>query len=241
MAQRRAYQVARLIGISAGTSLTLFLGATTLLSGCDKDQLTGPKAEVKAHDIKVDLPAVPSFELPKPNADGSHAVKEMRVKGKKYLDSEVSVHGFVTWAYDCAAAIRQPNMTDADVAKAIEDDPTKCDRPKFYLGDTASTPPEKSLWVVDVPRDINKQEKANLPKEEVKAWPATPPYKVGDEITVTGKWSTASQHSERNSEGLLSYKSLHNITQDWTTPPPAPVDPKAPAAPPPATKAAPKH
>ncbi|MBP6629169.1 MAG: hypothetical protein KBG28_09940 [Kofleriaceae bacterium] len=208
--------------------------------GCEKDQLKGPAAEVKAHNIKLDLPAVPSFDLPKPNADGSHAVKEMRVRGKKYLNTEVTIKGYVTWAYDCMTAIRKEAMTDAEVAKLIEDDPTLCERPKFYIGDSPDTPIEKSVWVVDVPRAPNKQEIKNLPKEEIKAWPVPPPYKVGDEMIITGQWMQSSPHSERNSDGLLVYKSLTNVTQgNWVTPPPA-ADPAAGGLPP-ATKQAPKH
>ena len=54
---------------------------------------------------------------------------------------------------------------------AIEEDPTKCERPKFYLGDAKDTPPEKSIWVVEIPRPYNKLEKERLPKEEIAAWP----------------------------------------------------------------------
>jgi hypothetical protein len=218
------------------------LGALVLLTGpflasCSKDQISGPKAEVKPHNEKLDLPGVPAFDLPPPSTDGSHSVKEMRVKGKKLLDQEVVIKGYVTWAYDCATAIRTENMSDKDVAKAIEDDPTKCERPKFYIGDAKDTPPEKSLWVVEIPRPPNKMEIERLPKEEIKAWPPVPPYAVGDEMIITGDWRLASPHSERNSDGLLVYKKLKNVTQNWETPA---VDPNA-LVEPVQTKQAPKH
>ena len=60
---------------------------------------------------------MPAFDLPAANSDGSHSVKEMRVKGKKLLDSEITVKGVVTWAYDCPTAVRQPGMSDKDVAE----------------------------------------------------------------------------------------------------------------------------
>jgi len=215
----------------------LALAAGSFIAGCEKDQLQGPKAEVKPHSEKLDMPGVPAFDLPPSNSDGSHSVKEMRVKGKKFLDQEVTIKGYVTWAYDCPTAIRTEAMSDKDVAKAIEDDPTKCERAKFYLGDAKDTAPEKSIWVVEVPRPPNKKEIERLPKEEIAAWPAIPPYAVGDEMVITGYWRLSSPHSERNSDGLLVYEKLNNVTQNWTTPPPNPEVPAQPIQ----TKQAPKH
>jgi hypothetical protein len=127
-------------------------------------------------------------------------------------------------------------MTDKDVAKLIEDDPTKCERAKFYVGDSADTPVEKSLWVVDVPRPFNKQEIANGGKDQLKNIPpdrcdpkakpdktTCPPYKVGDQVIITGDFKMSSPHSERNSDGLLVYKKMENVTQAWKTPPPDPL------------------
>ena len=48
----------------------------------------------------------------------------------------------------------------------IDDDPTMCERAKFYIGDTADTPAEKSLWVVDVPRPYNKLELERIKKPD---------------------------------------------------------------------------
>jgi hypothetical protein len=240
------------------------LGAAALTGACDKGGLKGAEAEVKPHNIKLNLPDVPAFDLPKPNADGSHSVKELRVQGKQYLDSEVSVHGYVTWVYDCATAIRTPEQSDAEVKKMIETDPTKCRRPVFYLGDDAQTPGERSLWVVEVPREMRDYERKNLSKEQ-KEWQArydkgvtvdvdgqvVPPYKLGDEVVVTGEWKQASPHGEKATEGLLVYKTLKNITQSWEEPAPkggAAPGPggagggggAAPGGPPPATKKKPK-
>jgi hypothetical protein len=49
------------------------------------------------NEKKVNLPSVPGFELPPPSADGAKSVKELRVKGKKLLDTDVTVKGVVTW------------------------------------------------------------------------------------------------------------------------------------------------
>jgi hypothetical protein len=212
---------------------TAVLGTLVLLGGCDKDKLKGPEAEVRKSAVKLNLPAVPSFDLPPSPADGSHSVKELRVKGKKLLETEITVKGIVTWAYDCPTAVRQPGMSDKDVQKLIEEDPSKCERPKFYIGDAADTPAEKSLWVVDVPRPYNKLELERLPRSELRNPPpdkcdpkadprksACPPYKVGDEVEITGTWQLSSPHSERNSEGLLVYKKMKNLTQNWESPVP---------------------
>jgi hypothetical protein len=224
------------------------------LAGCDKGQLKGAEAEVKPHNTQLELPAVPPFDLPKPNTDGSHSVKEMRVQGKQYLDNDVAIHGFVTWVYDCATAIRTPEESDADVKKAIEADPTKCRRPVFYIGDEASTPGERSAWVVEVPREMRDYEKKNLSKEQ-KAWQAryapptivdidgtpVPPIKLGDEVVVTGQWKLTSPHGERNSDGLLIYKSVKNITQSWEEPQPKPGAGPGPGELEQQTKQAPPH
>src|SRR5205807_3693821 len=107
----------------------------------------------------------------------------------------------------------------------IDTDPTMCERPKFYLGDDAHTPPERSLWVVDVPRPYNKLElqriqKANrdLPGRcEPGDKKVCPPVKVGDVVTITGDFKTTSPHSERNSDGLLVYQAMQNETRHWAT------------------------
>ena len=230
-------------------------------AACDKG-LSGPKAEVKKSDIKLDLPPVPDFTLPAAPADGSHTVKELRVKGKKLLGTPVTVHGFITWAYDCPTAIRKPGETDKQVQDRIDSpvvdrstgrtvgDPTLCERPKFYVGDAKDTPPDKSLWVVDVPRVYNRIELKNEEKKDrtdpLKCEPhedpkknICPTYDVGDEVVVTGTFALSSPHSENNSDGLLIYQKMKNLTKNWETPDIAPP-PGAPA-PGGAAPAAPPH
>ena len=214
-------------GSLASLSLaSLGIGACILpatLGGCKGEQLKGAQAEVQPHKIKVTMPTVPSFEVPKPHPDGSHTIKEMRVQGGRFIKEELSIKGYIVWSYDCATAIRTPEEDDAAVAKRIEENPTLCRRPAFYMGDTPDTPVERAVWVVEVPREMSKAEKKNLPKEAVEAWPAVPPYKVGDEVVATGQWLTASPHGETNTEGLLVYMAFNNVTQNWTSPAPVPV------------------
>jgi hypothetical protein len=123
-----------------------------------------------------------------------------------------------------------------------------CERPKFYIGDTAQTPVEKSLWIVDVPRPYNALEVKRIkkkdridpdrcePDEKDKSKSICPPYAVGDEVVVTGSFKTSSPHSERNSDGLLVYQKMKNITQPYESPPPKELPPGAvpgPTGPPP--------
>lgn len=213
------------LGTAAATTLVLLACAA-----CDKDKLKGPDAEVKKTDVKLDLPAVPAFDLPPAPADGSRTVKELRVKGKKLLETDVTVHGFVTWAYDCKTAIRKSDEDDKALQARIDEDPTLCERPKFYIGDTAQTPVEKSLWVVDVPRPYNALEMKRIKKKDrIEPDRCEPdekdpkknicgPYNVGDEVEITGSFKTSSPHSERNSDGLVVYKKMKNVTQNWETP-----------------------
>lgn len=213
--------------------MLVLLGGPIGPTGCNKGSLEGPAAEVQkgATDLKLNLPPVPAFDLPPAPSDGSHSVKEMRVKGRKLLETDITVKGVITWAYDCPTAIRQPGMSDKELRKLIEDDPSKCERPKFYLGDTADTPPEKSMWVVEVPRPYYAIELKRLPRDELRNPPHDrcdpradprksncPPYQIGDEVEVTGTWKLSSPHSEHNSDGLLVYKRMKNITQNWESP-----------------------
>jgi hypothetical protein len=228
-----------------GLRTVLFCSLVLVVGACDKDKLKGPEAEVRKSDVKLNIPAVPGFELPPANPDGSHSVQEMRVKGRKLLETEITVKGYVTWAYDCPTAMREPGMSDKDVQKMIDDDPTKCERPKFYIGDKLETPAEKSMWIVDVPRPFNMLELKRLDKraqeEELKIPNSTkcdgkkkdlcPVYKVGDQVEITGTWKMSSPHSERNSDGLLVYKKMKNVTQGWESPPPPEADPKAAGTP----------
>jgi hypothetical protein len=219
-------------------SVVLVAGAS-----CQKDQLQGAKAEVQKTSIKLDLPAVPDFVMPQPNQDGTHSVAEMRLRGNKFLDTEVKVKGYVVWIYDCATAIRTPEMSDKDLAKMLEEEPEKCIPPHFYLGDKADTSPDRGIWVVDVPRPMRKDDK-NLPDEmrvEMEArWKSLPSFKLGDEVIVTGKWAQESERRFRNSDGLLVYKNdctpapkveCKSTLQNMSAPAAGGAPPSAPGAP----------
>jgi hypothetical protein len=194
----------------------LLIGSTA----CAKDEFAGPKAEVPETNIKLDLPPVPQFNMPTPYPDGSHPVAEMRLKGNKFLDTEVRVQGYVIWMYDCGTAIRTPDMSDQDLAKLLADEPERCNRPNLYLGDKADDPTDRGIWVVDIPRPPREDEKKVLPKEMLDAWPAVPEFKQGQHVTVTGKWAQKSPEGFANSTGLLVYASMVDLD--------APVEEEAP-------------
>lgn len=237
------------IGIAVPLSICAIGGAT----GCRKADLQGAKAEVQETSIKLDLPAVPEFSMPQPNPDGTNPVSVMRLKGNKFLDTEVRVKGYVVWIYDCATAIRTPQMDDKEVAKILENEPERCSRPHFTLGDKPDTPPDRGIWVVDVPRAPRKDDKLLGPEiyAQMEAeWKALPPFKLGDEVTVTGTWALVSPKGFRHSDGLLVYKQMVNDTAPVAPGPGAPGTPApggaapapggaAPGAPPAAPQKAP--
>jgi S-formylglutathione hydrolase FrmB len=183
-------------------------------AACKKDELQGAKAEVEETSIKLDLPPVPEFTAPAANPDGTHTVQELRLKGTKFLDTDVRVKGHVIWIYDCATAIRTPEMSEEQLKKVMADEPERCSRPNFYLGDAADTAADKGIWVVEVPRAPRADEKKALPDEVVKemqtAFAAVPAFKVGDPVTVTGKFALTSPKGFRNSDGLVVFASMTN-------------------------------
>jgi hypothetical protein len=207
--------------LGAVGTLTLALGCNTSDSGGTK----GPRPEVEETQIKLDLPAPPEFVEPKPYADGSHSVTEMRLKGPKFIDQQVRVTGFVVFKYDLETCARdvgdkllrqdpKPCEGKKDVidcaqklgAKAVADSPDQCDRPYFYLADTPNASFEKSIWVVEVPRPLREDEKRD--PQLVEAWKKGPPVPVltiGQKLTVSGGWAIKSPQGFGNSDGLLVY------------------------------------
>ncbi len=207
-------------------SKSLLVGSTLALlvaaGGCETAELQGAEAEVKPHNIKLDLPPVPEFNLPNPNPDGTHPVEEMRLRGKRYFGQSVQIKGYVVWIYDCATALRSPEMSEKDVKAYIDEDPTRCTRPNFYLGATPTAPRDKGVRIVENPRmprkDELKSDKEGS-KLMIEAFKLVPPFKVGDEVTVTGKWVTKSPRGFRDSNGLMVFESLVNNTVPVEAPP----------------------
>lgn len=187
------------------------LSVLAILPACGGDDLSGAKAEVQETQIKLDLPAVPEFDMPAPNPDGTHPVREMRLRGDKFLDTEVKIKGYIVWVYDCAQAIRTPDMTDKQLKRTLAEHPEKCQRPNLYLGDTADATSEKGVWVVNVPRPPRPDEKKVLSREQLRNWPEVPKIALGDQVIVTGTWALKSPYGATKSEGLLVYGSLEHV------------------------------
>jgi tetratricopeptide (TPR) repeat protein len=168
--------------------------------------LPAPAPEVGGGALTV--PAIPSFALP-PGEPGVRSVRELRVRGRRdWLATEITVRGYITWIYDCLKDNARPGEAPAQTQKRIDDDQTLCERPKFYLGDTRDASRERSIWVVGVPRPPTKLERKRLPPSELAKWPAVPRFALGDYVAVTGAWELQSPHGDRNSDGLLVFKSL---------------------------------
>src|SRR5262249_41311737 len=136
-----------------------------LASVARADDLQPPpvEIEVKTTGVPVTPPPVPVFAVPAPTGL-THDVRELRIHRRAFLATEISVGGYVTWIYDCVVDNLKPGKTRAQVQKAIDDDPTICERPKFHLGAAKDTRDDVTLWVVDVPRPANKLELRNLSK-----------------------------------------------------------------------------
>jgi len=184
-----------------------------------------PPVDVHPTSIKVALPSVPTFELVAPFAG---AISPREVVLKRPIGKDVMVAGYVVAVYRCPV---------------IDTDPTKCERPKLWLGDSKTTAKDNALWIVDVPRPPNKLERERLPKEDLAHWPEVPKVAVGDFVVVRGKFDLASAHGERNSEGLVSFASVtkpsppNGLKRVAVADEPEPV--LAPLPPPPPAKPAP--
>jgi tetratricopeptide (TPR) repeat protein len=175
----------------------------------EPDDLPGPPLETIKNPAKVEVPAIPAFDLPV-TEPGFRSPRELRVRGRSSLGAEVKVKGYVTWIYDCGAQLASvnPEANRAQILMSIDTDPSLCERPNFYLGDNKDTSQEGSIWIVDVPRAPTKNERQRLSRDEIKAWPVVPKIARGDFVTVTGTWAQHSAHDEHSPDGLLIFKSL---------------------------------
>lgn len=192
----------------------VLLGCSALAAGCGGDPLKGPEPEVVQTTVNLDLPEVPAFDIPAPHPDGTHTVREMRLKSSKLLNTEVQIKGFVTWIYDCVAELQGPDDDVKEIRKRIQEDPTVCQRPHFFLGDTPDTSGERSVWVVEVPRRLRADEVRLLSRQERANLPKVPDIEIGDEVIVTGLWNRESPSGFANSDGLLIYKDLENLSAE---------------------------
>jgi tetratricopeptide (TPR) repeat protein len=178
-----------------------------------------PDPEVARSVPAVDVPAIGDLRVPE-LAHGARSPLELRVRGTPLLHSKVTVAGYIVFIYDCVADVRAAGESIAAAQARIDADPTLCQRPRFFLGDSATTSPDEALWIVDVPRAPNKLERQNLPPSELKKMFPSPPPKiaVGDYVEVTGDFEQTSAHGDANSDGLVSFGSIVHVS--------APASPK---------------
>ena len=201
----------------------------------------GPTPEVSGNPTPVALPAVPGFLVPAPAgpAGDVHTPFELLAAGERLRGTRVKVGGYITWIYDCAAVLAERGQTRAQIQRRIDRDPSQCERPKLTLGDAPTTPPERSLWVVDVPRTPRLHLAAG---DLVGVVPAAPRLAVGDYVEVTGTLAVQSPHREVNSAGLIVHEAIAHASPGpgpALVAPPAVTLPPLPAVPRPAPPAIP--
>lgn len=201
--------------------LVVALAGRAFAAPAQPEEVPLPAPEVST-GLSTALPVIPAFELP-PSEPGFEDPKRLRVEGRKLLDTKVKAKGYVIWIYNCVEATRTAKESRAATQKRIDEDPTLCERPKFYLGDSKTTPLERGVWVVDVPRPPNKLEKERLPKDELEKWPKVPTYKVGDYVVVTGDFKIRSPHNEANSDGLIVFEKIEKAKPAKKVAAPAPT------------------
>ena len=174
----------------------------------ERDDLPGPQPEVMKRPGKIDTPAVPDFDLPA-TEPGFHSPRELRVRGKPLLRTEVKVKGYVTWVYDCLETLASvnPKASREQITAAIRNEPALCERPQFSLGDAQDTSSDASVTVVD-PAPI-KPERGKPPGDDPKARPAMPRVSLGDYVAVTGTWAIDTGYSN----GVLAYAALERTTR----------------------------
>jgi tetratricopeptide (TPR) repeat protein len=169
------------------------------------DDLPGPQLEVVPHAAVSGMPAIPGFELPA-TEPGFRSPRELRVRGRPLLGTEVKLRGFVTWAYDCAAAlaIANPRASRAQIEAAMRGDPALCERPTFSLGDAPDTSLDASISVVA-------PDPAARSRGAPQANPA-PALAVGNYVVVTGRWSAPLAPAGASGDGVLVWSAVERAT-----------------------------
>lgn len=167
-----------------------------------RDDLPGPQLETVQHAAQITTPAIPSFALPA-TEPGFRSPRELRVRGRPLLGSEVKVRGFVTWAYDCAEvlATANPRANRAQIEAAIREDPKLCERPTFSLGDAPDTSRDASISVVGADPPARAR---GVRREDSPSLPAIAP---GDYVVVSGRWS-APPPGASPGDGVLVWSSV---------------------------------
>jgi tetratricopeptide (TPR) repeat protein len=175
--------------------------ASAEIDDAAKDHQLEPIWIAWARRVVADGKLAPSAtKTPGPYADGSHTIGELRFGGgAKLVGQKIKVRGFLVWAYDCA------QIVGPTVAR---EHPEECEKPYFYLGDSADAWPDKLVWVVGVPRALRDDEKAQLNPAEIASRPPVPKLVVGQEVIVEGEWNVRAPDGFMNTDGLLIYGTI---------------------------------
>jgi hypothetical protein len=172
----------------------------------ERDDLPPPQLEVARHPAQVATPVIPAFEL-QATEPGFHGARELRVRGKALLGTEIRVRGYVTALYDCVdgLASANPRATREQIQAAVRDDPSLCERTLFWLGDAHDTPRDASIAVIGPP--------IGAPR------PAMPRIGLGDYLAVTGRWAPDTA-AERGADPVLRFAAAERAVPPPVSPPP---------------------
>jgi len=167
-------------------------------------------APAPAPASKPPAAARPAPPEPPPPVDGVYSPPYVRVHSLELLDQRITVKGTVVWIYDCVAdvASREPDRSPDEVRKLVAKKPDLCKRPHFYLGERKTTPVERAIMVVEVPRPMRADERISLSKDQIAAWPEVPSISLGQTVAVEGTWALNSPKGYANPDGLLVYRRL---------------------------------
>ena len=114
-------------------------------------------------------------------------------------------------------------MSEAQVKTILTESQERCYRPNVYLGDAANTPADRGIWLVEVPRPPREDELKTLDDVTLQdmqtKWDALPKFVEKDQIIASGMWELSSPRGFKNSDGLMVYTSMQNLTTPAPTTP----------------------
>jgi hypothetical protein len=192
--------------------------------GCDKADFKGAEAEVKKIEANLDLPPVPAFDVPAPQGT-THSPRELRLVGQKLLGTDLEVKGFVTYKYNCltdggmkgpVGGLEADQKTRENLIATVPNE--WCYKPHMILNDTADGNPKVGLLVTfdefdHIFKKLRDKPVKKLTKEEEAAKAQVDAYAVGQELTLSGKFTQQSPLGFGESRGLFILKAPENLEQ----------------------------
>jgi hypothetical protein len=168
--------------------LTALIGA---LGACQEEE-PPPEPKVEPPLVPVQLPSIPAdlgqSVNPSKLPDGSLTLEGLRRDRLAWLDKEIQLSGILVHVYDCPYDDeKKPRRR-----KGEEPDPNEpvCQRPHFYVADTATAKTEDRLLVVGVSNDLEERiQKGDL--------------KVGERYVLRGTYADLGAGFVAPDQGLL--------------------------------------